>query len=111
MTGLECHISGKMPILDSRSSPKRAPLWRGSDHRAIPSRPNLFKRVDDLAAGGEPDAIVLLEVRNGLLQIRRAPRFAHQKRVQWYSHDAGGFLAVRIKRVEFIPTGLHDHQG
>ena len=44
-----------------------------------PLRSNLLERVNDLAAGGEPHPVVLLEIRDGFLQIWRTPGFAHQK--------------------------------
>ena len=43
--------------------------------------------VDDLTAGGKPDAVVLLDVGEGALQIFDAQRLADDHRMQWNAHD------------------------
>src|SRR5688572_24783217 len=48
---------------------------------------NLFVSIYDLAAGGEPDTIVLPDMFNCFFQVGGAPGLSHQKRMERNSHD------------------------
>src|SRR5689334_2492905 len=55
--------------------------------------------VDDVAAGRDPDRIVLADMRQSAFEITRAIRMADQERVKCYRENAVVLESVLIKRV------------
>jgi hypothetical protein len=61
--------------------------------------------IDNLAPGGEPDALVLLDVSEGALEIFDAQRLSDDHRVKRNAHHSWLLRAVGVKRVELIDHG------
>src|SRR4029077_15746303 len=76
---------------DARSRRSLRRCW--TLHRALVG-------VDDLAAGGEPDALPLLHVRDGALEIFDAQGLADDHRMQRNAHDTRLLAAVGVERIE-----------
>src|SRR5262245_5296856 len=64
-------------------------------HRAL-------EGVDDLAAGGEPHARMLLHVGDRALQISDAQRLADDHRMQRNAHHPRLLAAVRMEGIELV---------
>src|SRR5262249_936662 len=78
---------------DARSRRSLPRYW--TLHRALVG-------VDDLAAGGEPDALPLLHVRDGALEIFDAQGLADDHWMQGNTHDTRLLVAVSVSRIELI---------
>src|SRR5258705_7760015 len=59
-------------------------------------------RLDDLAAGGEPHALVLLHVSDGALQIFDPQRLAGDHGMQRHAHHPRLLAAVGVEHVELV---------
>src|SRR5688572_18509294 len=62
-------------------------------------------RVDNLTPGGEPDALVLLDMSEGALEVLDAQRLPDDHRVKRNTHDSRLLRAIGVKRVELIHHG------
>src|SRR2546423_14073768 len=69
---------------------------------ALSGRIRALVGVDDLAAGGEPDALVFFDLGERALQILNAQRLAGDHRMQRNAHDPRLLLAVGVERLELI---------
>src|SRR6267143_153534 len=61
--------------------------------------------VDDLAAGGKPDALLLFDFGEGALEIFDAQRLPDDHGMKRNSHDPRLLRAVGVKRLELIDHG------
>src|SRR5437016_3177776 len=86
------------------------PLWCPATRAAAVKHPlsagiSALVGVDDLAAGGKPDALVLFDFSDGALQIFDAQGLAGDHRMQRNAHHPRLLLAVGVERLELIDHG------
>ena len=61
--------------------------------------------VDDLTAGGKPDALMLFHLSESALQIFDPQRLAYDHRMERNAHDPRVLLAVGVERLELVDHG------
>src|SRR3989442_6717828 len=76
-----------------------------ADRRSLRRGIRALVGVDDLAAGGKPDALLLFDFGEGAMEIVDAQRLPDDHGMERNSHDPRLLRAVGVKRLELIHHG------
>src|SRR5205085_12065831 len=86
----------------AKVSARRRSAPRTSSSCSLRRRNRALVGVDDLAAGGEPDALVLLHLGKRALEILDAQRLPDDHGMERKSHDARQLRAVGVEGLELV---------
>src|SRR5207253_3582509 len=91
-------LSSELTFHQRRACSSQNPLATA----ALPAGVRALVCVDDLAAGGKPDALVLFDFSDGALQIFDAQGLPGDHRMQRNAQNPRLLLAVGVERLELI---------